>query len=226
VGQKVDPTAIVVCEQVERTIDPGRVALPPRGGMFDARDIQRVGMKTETIHTGRHLQRLPLGTPYPEVAAQVAAVVDGLVRRGVARPRIMVDATGVGGPVVDILRERLGGHARDVVSCTFTHGEKYGQDDDARTASVGKAFLVSRLQALLQTKRLKLPVTPESETLARELQNYEIRIDDDANDRYGAFKVGTHDDLVTALGLCVIYREPPSRVLQRYARSPFTPRGR
>lgn len=226
VGQKVDPTAICVCEQVVRVIDPGRLTLPARGGMFDARDLQRVGVRTETIHTARHIQRLPLGTPYPEVAAQVAAVVDGLVRRGVARPRIMIDATGVGGPVVDILRERLGHHAQDVVSCTFTHGEKYGQDDDARTASVGKAFLVSRLQALLQTKRLKLPVTAESEALARELQNYEIRIDDDANDRYGAFRVGTHDDLVTALGLCVIYREPPSNVLHRHAgHGFFTPRG-
>ena len=30
-----------------------------------------------------------------------------------------------------------------------------------------------------------------------------------ANDRYGAFKVGTHDDLVTALGLAVqLDREP------------------
>lgn len=225
VGQKVDPTAIVVCEQVERVTDPGRLALPARGGMFDARDLRRVGMETETIHTGRHLQRLPLGTPYPAVADQVAAVVAGLVRRGVARPRIMVDATGVGGPVVDILRERLGGHGRDVVACSFTHGERYTQDDDARTASVGKAFLVSRLQALLQTQRLKLPVTPESEALARELQNYEIRVDGDANDRYGAFKVGTHDDLVTALGLCVVYREPASTRLVRYTRSPFVPKG-
>ena len=34
-----------------------------------------------------------------------------------------------------------------------------------------------------------------------ELLDYEIRVDQNANDRYGAFRVGTHDDLVTALGL-------------------------
>jgi hypothetical protein len=28
-------------------------------------------------------------------------------------------------------------------------------------------------------------------------------VSEDANDRYGAFKVGSHDDLVTALGLAV-----------------------
>ncbi len=37
-----------------------------------------------------------------------------------------------------------------------------------------------------------------------ELQDYEIRVDQDANDKYGAFKVGSHDDLVTALGLSVL----------------------
>lgn len=33
--------------------------------------------------------------------------------------------------------------------------------------------------------------------------DYEIRVDENANDKYGAFKVGTHDDLVTSLGLAV-----------------------
>lgn len=37
----------------------------------------------------------------------------------------------------------------------------------------------------------------------QELLDYEIRVDENANDRYGAFRVGTHDDLVTALGLAV-----------------------
>jgi hypothetical protein len=39
--------------------------------------------------------------------------------------------------------------------------------------------------------------------LGQELMDYEIRVDQDANDRYGAFAVGSHDDLVTALGLAV-----------------------
>jgi hypothetical protein len=42
------------------------------------------------------------------------------------------------------------------------------------------------------------------------LPNREINSDDNANDRYGAFKVGTHDDMVTALGLAVV--EVPQRV--------------
>jgi hypothetical protein len=72
---------------------------------------------------------------------------------------------------------------------------------------LGKAYLVSRLQTLLQSGRLHLPRTAEAETLARELLEFEIRVERDANDRYGAFRVGTHDDLVTALGLAV-QRDP------------------
>ena len=81
----------------------------------------------------------------------------------------MVDSTGVGGPVVNLLRERLGRHANDLIACRFTHGERFVQDDDARLASVGKPYLVSRLQALLQTSCLRLPQTPEAELRALEL---------------------------------------------------------
>jgi hypothetical protein len=69
---------------------------------------------------------------------------------------------------------------------------------------------------LLQTGRVHLPGTAEARALARELEAYEIRVTENANDTYGAFKVGTHDDLVTALGLAVQGREgrvasPPAR---------------
>jgi hypothetical protein len=54
-----------------------------------------------------------------------------------------------------------------------------------------------------------LPRTGEADALSRELLDYEIKIDQDANEKYGAFKVGSHDDLVTALGLAV--QEEPRR---------------
>jgi hypothetical protein len=72
-----------------------------------------------------------------------------------------------------------------------------------KQVQLGKADLVSRLQTLLQTGRLHLPRTPGAETLARELLEYEIKVAEDANESYGAFRVGALDDLVTALGLAV-----------------------
>ena len=127
--------------------------------------------------------------------------------RRVFKPQLMVAATGAGQPVVDLIREALHGKRYTLIAATFTYGDRYVKDTSnyrAVTASVGKAHLVSRLQALLQTGRLKLPETADARALAREIQDYEIRVDEDVNDRYGAFKVGTHDDLVTALGLAVL----------------------
>ena len=60
IGQKVDPTAIVVVERQWRG----------EGG--------RPGF--DDHYVARHLDRLPLGTPYPRVAERLAAVVAGAAR--------------------------------------------------------------------------------------------------------------------------------------------------
>jgi hypothetical protein len=175
-GQRRDPSAVAVVERERRPREP-------RG--------------TETHHLVRHLERLRLNTPYPAVAERVAVVVAGVQTQAGQRPTLYVDATGVGTPIVDILR------ATEVparlVAVYFTHGDRRTREQGE--IRLGKAWLVSRLQALLQSGRLHLPRTDEAEALGQELLDYEIRVDEHANDRYGAFKVGTHDDLVTALGL-------------------------
>lgn len=181
VGQKRDPTAVCVTQPERREVD-GRV---------------------ETHFLIRYLERLPLATPYPRVAERLAAVAGAVRQKIGSDPGVYVDATGVGQPIVDLLSERLG--SGWLVAVYFTHGDRRVETRDGgqRTVSLGKAYLVSRLQALLQSGRLHLPRTAEAEVLTDELLTYEIRVDENANDRYGAFRVGTHDDLVTALGLAV-----------------------
>jgi len=216
-GQRQDPTAIVVCEAEERQIEPAAWALPRGQGELAPNQIQRVPAKVETHYTAREMGRLPLGTPYPEVYRHVAHIIDLLRARKVWRPWLFIDGTGAIA-AVDELRAMLKGTSCKLTICTFTYGDKYVPG--AGTASVGKAFLVSRLQVLLQSNRLALPAKkPEAAAMARELQDYEIRVDQDANDKYGAFKVGTHDDLVTALGLAVLddpIKEARSRTLVHY----------
>ena len=176
IGQKRDPTAICVARE-------------------DKRIEQDVG---EVTHYLVHLlERLPLGTPYPRVVDRVAEVVHRASERTGQTVHVYVDATGVGQPVVDLLQER----SVEATPVYFTYGDRRTEEGDKVT--LGKSFLVSRLQTLLQTRRIHLPNTSEARVLADELQNYEIRVDENANDRYGAFRVGTHDDLVTALGLAV-----------------------
>lgn len=169
IGQRSDPTAVAVVEAVAR----------------DGR----------THFLVRHLERLPLGTPYPAVTARLRRIVERATEQAGALPKVFTDATGVGQPVTDLLRAAN----LYITPVYFTHGDR--RTIEAGEVRLGKAWLVSRLQVLLQDGRLHLPRTAEAEALAKELLDYEIRVDQDGNDRYGAFRVGTHDDLVTALGL-------------------------
>lgn len=195
IGQQRDPTAIAVLEAqtpyVERPWWPRDLAPSP-----------------PPVFQCRFLERLPLGTPYPDVARRVAEIQRNASHK--AAQRVLertgqyvsvhavtyVDATGVGKPIVDLLQE----HGADVTDCYFTHGDR--RTEDGGRVTIGKAFLVARLQMLFQSGRMRLPEDhPEARPLKDELLDYEIRVDQNANDRYGAFKTGAHDDLVTALGL-------------------------
>jgi hypothetical protein len=187
-----------------------------------------------TRYVTQHLERLPLGMGYPDIADHIIGVLAAIAgmlaaqraeRLQVLRERVrqtgeqiradggipaidlrtFIDVTGVGRPVYDMVAGAIERDARtrhiDVRPITFVHGETY----DRHTGRMGKAFLVSRLQVLLQERRLQLPPKhPEAQTIARELKDYEIHVDQNATDTYGAFKVGAHDDLVTGLGLAVL----------------------
>jgi hypothetical protein len=178
IGQKREQTAISVVE-------------------FEERETDR-----RTVHhfVVRHLELLPVGTSYPAVAERLSQVTRGIRRKNDQSPYLYVDATGLGQPIIDLLYKETTGIGL-ITPVYFTHGDQRNQK--GIQVKLGKAYLVSRLQMLLQTGRLHLPRTAESERLAEELLNYEIRVDENANDRYAAFRVGAHDELVTALGLAV-----------------------
>lgn len=177
IGQKREPTAIAVAEREHRA----------RNGRREAHFLIRC------------LERLPTGTRYPEVATRVGEIAAAVIGRSSDPPTIYADVTGLGEPIVNLLKART--WTLTIKPVYFTHGDR--RSEDMGEVKLGKAWLVTRLQALLQTGCLHLPRTPEAEVLARELRDYEIRVDADANEKYGAFRVGTHDDLVTALGLAV-----------------------
>ena len=50
----------------------------------------------------RHLERIPLGTPYPDVVQRVKNVTRQVATGGLCD--LAVDGTGVGRPVIDLLR--------------------------------------------------------------------------------------------------------------------------
>lgn len=142
------------------------------------------------------------GVSYPVVLERTLERiqrVSNMTRRTVY---LQVDATGVGMGPVQQLEERglLGNVLLSPVWFTGTQRiEQAGSE-----WRVGKMALVKRLNVLLDSERLWLPDHPNTADLIRELQDYERRITDSANEIAGAFKTGAHDDLVAALGLACI----------------------
>jgi len=151
-----------------------------------------------------HLERLPLGTSYPEVARRVRALLDTPPLKGNAD--LVVDATGVGAAVVGMLGEA----GLRYQSVLITAGDQ--EVREGNTCRVPKRDLIAAPQVLLQSRELKIAAElPEAETLASELQNFRYEITRSGNDTYAAWREGDHDDLILAVALAVwaLQKTPP-----------------
>jgi hypothetical protein len=154
------------------------------------------------IYHVRHLERLPLGTPYPSVVEKVGAMWASPPLNKQAF--VVADATGCGAPVVDLLRQ----FAPEALlyTATITSGAEARQEN--RRLFVPKRDLVGVMKVLLQTERLKVAKTlPFAGTLVEELLNFQVKITTAANDTYGAWREGVHDDLVFATALAGYFGE-------------------
>ncbi len=142
-------------------------------------------------------------TSYEEVADKTA----NLVRRPeLASPTLVVDETGVGVAVTDMLRSR----GLTFTAVSITAGNKARQDPDTGTWYVPKRDLVSTVDILLQSRRLTVVESlAEAETLTRELQGFQYKLTAVGHDTYGApdWREGSHDDLVLAVALACWFSE-------------------
>lgn len=154
----------------------------------------------------RHLERFPLGTKYPAIVERVTALMASPPLVGDAA--LVVDGTGVGAPVTDLFR--LAGRppgSMPLADVTITGGTAVGVDvDSTYRYTVPKRDLVSTLQALLQSDRLKIAAgLPDAQTLVDELLSFEVTITEAAHDTYEGRK-GAHDDLVLAVAMPCWFR--------------------
>lgn len=166
--------------------------------------VERFGDKPENydFHC-RHLQRWTLRTPYPAIVLDTVKIMNSPeMQRGEGRPVLAVDATGVGAPVLDLFkREKMHASLKPI---QITGGNEVTQENGVYR--VPKRDLVSTVQVLLQNGRFKIAASlPEASTLRRELENFQVKINNNAHDTYGAWREGTHDDLVLAAALCLWY---------------------
>ncbi len=180
-GQICDFTTIGV---VERTEEPGEwdhVA-------FAARKIARLKL--------RHLERVPLGTSYPEMVTRVGTVVAALEKIGPSH--LVADATGVGRPVVDLLKlERMKCQLWPV---TITGGDT--ERSEGGSFRVPKRDLIVGLLVNLSAGELEIADGAEWRgALLKEMAAMRVRITERAREQFGASREGEHDDLVLAVSL-------------------------
>ncbi len=164
-GQRRDFSAIAVAERAEAT----HAWMKP----YD----ERLGV--------RHLERVALGTPYPMVARRLEEIVwklDG-------NCSVAIDGTGLGAPVVDLLREaELPCEVRAVV---ITGGAREHQSGNVWY--VPKRDLIGGLQLLLEKGDVRIAKgLRDVGALVREL------VDMRSATLQGAAE---HDDLVMAVAL-------------------------
>src|SRR5262249_48673747 len=113
--------------------------------------------------------------------------------------QLVVDQTGCGRPVVDLIKAAK--LEAKLVPVTITAGLSESHSSDGW--HVAKVILISGVQVLLQERRLRFAASlPETPTLVKELQSYRVRVTPAANETFNA-REGQHDDLLLAVCLAV-----------------------
>lgn len=191
IGQSQDPTALTAVEHAGalRRGDPAEYHL-------------------------RHVARFELGTPYPQVVEEVAALMRSAeltktkvrppgAEKRVILPTLVVDATGVGRPIVEMLREE----GLDPLSIWITGGDSVTRD--GREYRVPKRELASTVQALLQSGRLKFARDlPLRDVLTDELQKFRAKISIDTGETsFEHWRERDTDDVVLALACALWHAE-------------------
>jgi hypothetical protein len=165
-------------------------------------------------YTVTGLKRWELGTPYPQVVADVCRISEHEEARG--QP-LVIDATGVGRAVVDMFRQarreqKLHCH---IVAVTITGVSaagggvmKSGPSPSGDWIAV-KKDLVAVMQTVVQYDRLTIdPRLPLAAVLGKELKAFRVKVKlSTGNETFEAWREREHDDIVLAVALGVWYGE-------------------
>jgi hypothetical protein len=206
-GQQSDPTALAILKKTT-LLDPDGKSLK------DARNQDL--FRLDVIH----LIRFPLGTSYPSLVVRVVDLLKESRVQAPGKPRLAIDATGVGRPVVDLFLDAA--PAAELVPVTITGGTQTVKEPWNRTHAVSfkvpKVELVSTVQAGLQTGRLKIaPGLELADTLRAELVAFQVKVSAAGHESFNG-RTGIHDDLVLSVALAAWLGSRPVGKIIRVAR--------
>lgn len=168
--------------------DLGQAADPTAIGLFE---------RLPTHDVVRSLERPDLGTPYTDIVRRLGVIVrNPALSDGVD---LLLDATGVGRPVVDLAREELRGvPGVRLVAIVIGSGITATQNATTGYWTVPKKVLVVSMQVALQSRKLRvaqgLTLAP---TLVDEMRSFKLKVSvDTGHQSFEAWRSGDHDDLV------------------------------
>jgi hypothetical protein len=228
IGQASDPTAIVIAQRWEEAEwrDRAGGVLDFRGHVArlspERRDAYGYSSRILPSYDVVHAERLALDTPYPDVER----VLKDLIRRPElqrgrydgttgpiagehrSQPRLIVDATGVGAPVLDHLRAA----GLNPVGILIHGGDAVSQGK--WVWRVPKRDLVGAVSVRLQNQSLRFTTAgPYAGILRQEVLNFHVKIDPvTSHDSYSAWREHQHDDLVLATAIALWWGERAGRV--------------
>jgi hypothetical protein len=180
VGQSIDPSAICA---LNYKVIPGEHVRDEKNRILRQTKIERFLV--------RHLERLPLGMPYPMQIEHVARL---LGREPLTGATFALDFTGCGRPVADQF-ERAGLRPQKVL---ITAGNEVTMHD-GNIHHVPKGFLVSGLESRMHSGELKIAAElTESPVLKEELRDFGRKVSESGRVTYNA-RSGAHDDLILAI---------------------------
>ena len=194
-AQSRDRTVLVAVDsfrlEPEPTIEEMNAINPVRDALRGRVRTPRAQLHHEIVH----IDRLPAGIGYPEQVVRIVQTASALSVEETAG--LVVDATGVGRPVVDMIRSACEFPLRAVTITGGSEVVKAGRD-----YSVPKADLVGVLEVTLSTRQLHVVAgLPHTEELDKELRAFGYELGVTGKPRYEG--KGAHDDIVTALSLAL-----------------------
>ena len=198
-GQTSDFTALAILERTQTDVpsdsDGQTFSVRQTWSGFVTVPVRKAARKRVRTYAVRHLERFPLGTSYPDICTRV---VELFAEPPLKDQTLVVDETGVGRAVVDMIRRARPRASIRPITITAGHAVQ----PDGAGWHVPKKELVGALQVLLQSRRLQVARSlPMSSVLVKELENFRVKITSAANETFEAWRERDHDDMVLSVAL-------------------------
>ena len=176
-----------------------------------------------------HLERYPLGMSYPDQVEKIIQLFEKL-KSSDPQPshpggtsiqdkqnKLVVDKTGVGRAVVDLL------HDLRPIAITITGGNEVTKE--GLNWNVPKRDLIHNLVVLFQAGKIKIARSlPVADVLIKELLNFKLKVNiSTGHDSYEAWREGIHDDLVlsVAMGAFIVPKKSSGFPVSGYTRASY-----